>query len=59
MRFVMRLCGVITVLNFGAKIVDGTPAEISTNQDVIQAYLGQPRSAEQARRTLRKKSVKL
>ena len=38
---VMRLCREITVLNFGSVLAHGTPAEIQSNQQVIEAYLGQ------------------
>jgi len=40
MGVVMDLADKITVLDFGRKIAEGTPAEVSTNSAVTTAYLG-------------------
>ena len=41
MNFVMSVCDHIVVLDFGAKIAEGTPDEIRNDPTVVAAYLGQ------------------
>ena len=40
MHFLLPLAHRVVVLNFGAKIADGLPAEIRANRAVMDAYLG-------------------
>lgn len=40
MPLVLGLCPRVAVLNFGKRIAVGTPTEIRTNAEVVEAYLG-------------------
>jgi len=40
MKMIMNISDMITVVNFGQKLAEGRPSQISSNPDVIKAYLG-------------------
>ena len=45
MSMVMGVCDYIYVMNFGAKLAEGTPAQVRSNPEVVRAYLGEELAA--------------
>ena len=42
MRFIFKLCDRVAVLTQGRKLIEGTPAVVQADEQVIAAYLGTP-----------------
>jgi branched-chain amino acid transport system ATP-binding protein len=53
LKVVMESCQRVTVLDHGEKIAAGTPADITTNEKVIEAYLGKKMDNKEIKKTLR------
>jgi branched-chain amino acid transport system ATP-binding protein len=53
LKLVMDTCQIVSVLEHGEKIAEGTPTEIRDNHRVIEAYLGKEMKDEEVRAYMR------
>ena len=53
LKLVMDTCEIVSVLEHGEKIAEGTPDEIKDNHRVIEAYLGKEMKDEEVRAYMR------
>lgn len=40
MNFIRKICDYVAVLNFGCKIMEGTPLQVQRDPEVVEAYIG-------------------
>ena len=52
LRVVMDTCVIVTVLDHGQKIAEGSPDEVKNDHAVIEAYLGREVGDEEVRAAL-------